>query len=186
MSSTFEIPSHFYMQYTADQISAAVKRIASEIDAWAAGVWSNSHTDILAIPVLRGGIFFFADLVRAIKHSVEITPAQTWAYELMQNNVQRNEVRLDLSQVPAVGREILLVDDICDSGRTLESLRSALLERGALSVRSAVLIKRVMSTPSFSPDWVGFEYKGQEWFVGYGMEDNERWRNLPGVYVIKR
>jgi hypothetical protein len=67
-----------------------------------------------------------------------------------------------------------------------EALEKALLERGAREVRTVVLIRRLLEKPTFVPCWVGFQYPGPEWFVGYGMDDNERWRNLPGVHVIKR
>ena len=60
-----------------------------------------------------------------------------------------------------------------------------LLERGAREVRSAVLIRRLINDPAYTPTWSAFDYGGEEWFVGYGMEDGERWRNLPGVYIIQ-
>ena len=181
-----EIPEHFQLLYSPGQIAEAVNRIGAQVDEWAAEVWQRSHTDILTIPVLRGGIFFFTDLVRRISHSIEITPAQTWAYEAAVNEVQRPEVKLDISQVPGRGRDLLLVDDVCDSGRTLDALKRALLANGARAVKSAVLIRRMIQGQTFAPDWSGFEYHGDEWFVGYGMEDSDRWRNLPGVHIIRR
>lgn len=84
------------------------------------------------------------------------------------------------------GRVVLVVDDVCDSGRTLEALERDLMERGAREVRTVVLIRRLLDRPSFVPCWIGFEYKGPEWFVGYGMDDGQRWRNLPAVHIIKR
>jgi hypoxanthine phosphoribosyltransferase len=178
------IPSNFKLQYSEQDIGSAVSRMGDEISNWAEVVWKESHTDLIAIPVLRGGIFFFADLVRKIRHSVEISPVQTWAYSSTENAVQRSEIRVSIDQVPSRGRSILLIDDICDSGRTLAALKEALLNAGAHDVRAAVLIRRVMEEQCFSPDWSGFEYRGHEWFVGYGMEDCGRWRNLPATYII--
>lgn len=180
------IPANFKLQYSAEQTAAAVERMGGEITAWAEEVWKSSHTDIIAIPVLRGGLFFFADLVRKIEQSVEIAPVRTWSYTSTENAVQRAEVGVNIDEVPSRGRSILLVDDICDSGRTLRVLKKALLEAGAFEVRSAVLIKRMLDEATFDPDWVGFEYRGPEWFVGYGMEDCGRYRNLPGTYIIKQ
>ena len=181
-----QIPRHFQPVYTEAEIAQAVARLGTEISAWADEVWKASHADLLAIPVLRGGIFFFADLVRKVSGSVEIAAAQTRAYEVGQNSVQAAEVQVSIGDVPAKGRSILLVDDICDSGRTLEVLSAALMKAGASEVRSAVLIKRILERKTFEPEYVGFKYDGPEWFVGYGMEDSHRYRNLPDIYIIRQ
>lgn len=179
-----DLPKSFREQYTRRDIAARVDSLGLEISEWADTVWQQSHTDLLTIPVLRGGIFFFADLVRRINRSVEISPAQTWAYDPNANNVMLDAVRVLVDEVPARGRAVLLVDDICDSGKTLRALSDTLLGAGALEVRSAVLIQRALENQAFDPHWVGFEYNGDEWFVGYGMEDCGRFRNLPDIYTI--
>ena len=180
------IPAHFSLLFSEREIASRIKALGTEISSWREGVWKDSHTDVLAVPVLRGGIFFFADLVRQVSGSIEVAPIRTEAYESGSNGKQKNEVAIWADRLAVKGRVVLLVDDVCDSGRTLEALEKALLERGAREVRTAVLIRRLLETPTFVPCWVGFQYEGPEWFVGYGMDDNERWRNLPGVYVIKR
>jgi len=93
-------------------------------------------------------------------------------------------VQVDLAAVPARGRSVLVVDDICDSGRSLAVLSAALKEAGAREVRAAVLVTRKVESQAYSPEWSGFDYSGKEWIVGYGMDDSERWRNLPGVFII--
>jgi hypoxanthine phosphoribosyltransferase len=180
------LPTNFKLQYKQSDIDSAVQRMGKEISVWAHKVWDDSHTDIVTIPVLRGGIFFFADLVREINHSVEIAPIRTWVYESNENNVQRHEARVSLEGVHVRGRSVLLVDDICDSGKTLKLLTQTFKEGGALDVRSAVLVKRILDKETFDPEWVGFSYKGPEWMVGYGMEDCNRWRNLPSIYIIQQ
>lgn len=181
-----KLPQNFQPCYSHHDIKTAVERVGREISTWTEQVWQDSHTDIVAVPILRGGIFFFADLVRAISNSVEIAPVKSWGYSEEVNAQPLDRIRVDVSSIPANGRRILLVDDICDSGRTLHTLKGKILEAGALEVRSAVLIKREVDAETFDPDWVGFAYKGPEWFVGYGMEDSERWRNLDSVYIIKQ
>lgn len=180
------VPANFQTLYSAHEIARAVAAMGQEVSQWAEEVWRSSHTDILAIPVLRGGIFFFADLVRQVRSSVEVAPARTWAYEPSQNAVQRASVKVNIESVPARGRAVLLIDDICDSGRTLATLSSALREAGATEVRSAVLVWRKTAEQEFSPDWAAFSYPGTEWLVGYGMEDSNRWSNLPDIYVIRQ
>jgi hypoxanthine phosphoribosyltransferase len=139
---------------------------------------------VVAIPVLRGGLFFFADLAREISSSIEIAPVRTSAYDSL--NRQTGEVNVEdfADPLQIKGRVVLLVDDVCDSGRTLEQLEKALVSRGAREVRTIVMLRRLLPRPTFVPCWVGLEYEGPEWFVGYGMDDSERYRNLPDIYVI--
>lgn len=186
IGSARQIPAHFSPVFSERDISQRVKALGEEIGIWCRGVWEDSHTDVLAIPVLRGGIFFFSDLVRAIDTSVEIAPVRTEAYEAGTNGAMRSEVLVYAEKLAVKGRVVLVVDDVCDSGRTLEELEKAILARGAREVRTVVLVRRLLDRPTFVPCWVGFQYEGPEWFVGYGMDDNERWRNLPHVCVIKR
>lgn len=181
------IPANFRLQFNEDQIHSRVKELGAEIDHWCKSVWADSRTDVVAIPVLRGGVYFFADLSRQISSSIEIAPVRTSAYDAG-TNTARQEVTVDqfADPVQIKGRVVLVVDDVCDSGRTLEQLERSLVERGAREVRTVVLVRRLLPRPTFVPCWVGLEYSGPEWFVGYGMDDNERYRNLPAVYTIGR
>lgn len=180
------IPPHYKLQYSEAAIAREVVRIGSEISFWAQKVYEKTDQDLLVVPVLRGGIFFFADLIRKVRWSVEVAPGRTRAYEQGQNAVQNAQVQINIDGVDVKGRSLLLVDDICDSGRTLKVLSEYLMGEGAIEVRSAVLIKRALKTCQFQPDWTGFEYESDEWFVGYGMEDSNRWSNLPSIYIIEQ
>lgn len=180
------IPSNFKQIYSREQIEEIVRGMGASITEWTQKVWQDSHTDVLSIPVLGGGLFFFADLVRQIKSSVELAPVKAWAYEPGEHAVQRSEVKFNMDDVPVQGRCVLLVDDICDSGRTLKVLTEEFLKRGAREVRSAVFIKRELEDKTFSPTWVGTNFRGPEWFVGYGMDDCQRWRNLPDIHIIRQ
>lgn len=179
---TSTLPQDLRLEYSAEAIQQSVQRIGREVSAWAQQVAQRNDEDILAVPVLRGGIFFFADLVREVTHSVEIAPARAWAYE--SDQTQKSEIGLQFDAEMVEGRSVLIVDDICDSGRTLAKLCSAVLEAGAREVKSTALIKRMLSTPTFDPTWVGLTYEGPEWFVGYGMDAHEKWRNLRSIYVM--
>ena len=180
------IPANFRLQFSQQQILSRVKELGAEIDEWCKSVWRESRTDVVAIPVLRGGVYFFADLSRHISSSIEIAPVKTSAYDAGTNAAKEVTVDQFADPVQIKGRVVLVVDDVCDSGRTLEQLERSLLERGAREVRTVVLVRRLLPRPTFVPCWVGLEYSGPEWFVGYGMDDNERYRNLPDVYVIGR
>lgn len=181
---TEDIPENFRLQYGVELLAQRVRETGTEITTWAREVRNNSGQDVLAIPVLRGGIFFFSDLVRSVAASIEIAPVRTVGYDSTTNGVATDSVSIIADSLNVKGRSVLLVDDICDSGRTFAALDILLRKNGATEVRTAVLIKRIFEHKTFDPSWVGFEYRGPEWFVGYGMDDAERWRNLPAVYTI--
>lgn len=178
------IPERFKLLFSREQIKQEVARIGSELTPWSNEVQEQTGKDLLCLPILRGGIFFFADLVREIQGSIDMAAIKAQAYELGQNAVQTNQVSFSSDSIDPEGRGVLLVDDICDSGRTLQTLTESFKKRGAHSVRSVVLIKRAAAQEFFNPDFVGFSYQGPEWFVGYGMDDSDRWRNLASIYII--
>lgn len=183
--SSAPTPAHYELEYTQSEIASQVSRIGAEISDWCRSIAQSSSSDVLAIPVLRGGIYFFADVTRSIAASVEVAPGRARAYEEGHNARLRSEIYINLDGVSVSGRHVLLIDDICDSGRTLNKLVAYLIAQGAESVRSAVLILRETDNPAFAPDWVGFRFKGDEWFVGYGMDDQGRFSNLPQIYTIE-
>jgi hypoxanthine phosphoribosyltransferase len=178
------IPDYFKLLFSKEQIQQAVKAVGKEVAVWVSQANANNQKDVLCIPILRGGIFFFADLVREIDDSVDITPVRTQAYSITQNVAESSGVRFNLDGIDIQNRNILLVDDICDSGKTLFALNKELLKRGALEIKTAVLIKRDIGEGIYNPDFVCFNYVGDEWFVGYGMDDCDRWRNLPDIYIM--
>lgn len=183
--SRSQVPETFKLLYTPEQIALRVRELGEEISPWCLSVQQDTGRDVMAIPVLRGAIYFFSDLTRAIHTSVEVSPIRVSSYGIAQNAVQLDSVSIMADGIDVRDRSVLLVDDVCDSGRTLEELERVLIERGAREVRSSVLIRRLLDVPSFMPCWIGYEYAGTEWFVGYGLEDRERWRNLPSVYGMQ-
>ena len=183
MSNT-TLPAHLTKIYTAEQIAAKVAELGASITNWAESLKPAHERGLLAIPILRGGMFFFTDLVRKVRPSVEIAPLRVWAYQNDKFATQRDQLKLNVNDLDVQGRHVLLVDDICDSGRTLHTASEALRQRGATAVKSAVVIKRKLPQPTFEPDWVAFDFDGAEWFVGYGMEDRDLWSNLPDIYKI--
>jgi hypoxanthine phosphoribosyltransferase len=183
---TAVLPEFLELQYSRSSISERVQEMGQQLNEWCAQVSADGRGDVIGVPVLRGGIFFFADLVRSISHSIDIAPVRTWGYVAGAIGQQVEELKLHLYDLNPKGRAVLLIDDLCDSGRTMQTLSQTLIEMGAAEVRSAVLIKRLGVDGGFDPDYVGFNYSGAEWFVGYGMDLEDRWRNLPDVYVVRR
>jgi len=179
------LPPNYNLLYDVKSIAASINRIAEPISAWARNVELSTGQSVFATPILRGGLFFFADLVRQLSTSVDVAEIRTTAYVAELNGIPHNDVTVDIRGADFRGRSVLLVDDICDSGRTLFVLGEELRKLGALEVRAAVLVRRILpGHQQYSPEWSAFEFPGSEWLVGYGMEDGGRNRNLPDVYTL--
>jgi len=174
------LPANYKPLYTEKQIAAAISKLGREITAYA----EAQDDQVLAMCVLRGGMMFFSDLVRKIDCSVELTLCRAKSYS-SEDNAQTKEVKLQFDLDEFQDRRILLIDDICDSGRTLKELEATLIARGAGEVCSAGLVHRNIEGSNFSPTWAGFEFDGEQWLVGYGMEDKNLYANLPAVYTLE-
>lgn len=166
--------------YSASTIAARNLELAKEIAA-------RDYRDLLVISVLKGSFIFSADLVRAMHDAgmepdVEFIMLSTYGAGTEAGEVKiLRDVDSDVS-----GRDILLVDDILESGRTLTFARELMLERGAKSVGVAVLLDKSMrrqaETP-LQPDFVGFECP-DHFVVGYGMDVGHAFRELPFVGIV--
>ena len=178
------IPSNYRQIYSRSDVAASVKKVAGEINEWNKLVLDSDDDPLLAICVLRGAIFFFADLLRELDCPIDPTFCQAESYSMDNEKIAKG-VRVSVEGIIAQGRHVLLIDDICDTGLTLLKLHNVFLELGAKSVRSAVLIHREVEQSKFEPTWSAFDYSGDEWFVGYGLDDGGLHRNLPDVYVIE-
>lgn len=179
-----KVPANYHLEYSVEDIQKSLKVLSSEISPWAEGVYQSTGQQVLAVCILRGAVLFFADLLRSIEVTIEPTFCRTWSYS-SSNNEQQKGVRVSVEDVVAEGRSILMVDDICDTGSTLYKMQQVFKDLGAKEVKSCVLIHRLVSNAKFSPDWAAFRHKGDQWFVGYGMEDKNHYSNLSAVYSMK-
>lgn len=178
-----QLPENYELIFSKEEILQRTQKLANDISSW---LKSNqkSKKDLLAVCTLRGAVPFFSELIRAIDASVEPAYIRAFSYS-SKTNEQEQDVLVEPYQIHVADRDVLIVDDICDSGATLKEMKKVLLEAGALQVESAVLLRRVIDNPKSIPTWVGFEHDGPEWFVGFGMEDKNRFANLPAIYTIK-
>ena len=175
------IPDHVDLLHTEEEIDAALLRLAAEVDRWAEGAEARTGKMLLALCVLRGGVFFYSDLLLRMRRSVEPVFCRAYSYAKTQNGTPLENMYVDWQQLRPQGREVLLVDNICDSGRTLMHVDAWLRLHGARHVRSATMIHRLRRDAMAEPAVTGFTYQGPEWLVGYGMRDqhaqlmNTRW-----------
>lgn len=179
------LPSHYQPYLTAEQVQTIVAQMAQAVAPWARQSQIETGHQPLAICILRGAVFFFSDLLKNCPISIQPAFCSCRSYSSEVNGARLRELQADFLGADFAGRNVLLVDDICDSGRTLKLLAERVLKEGALSVKTATLIYRQRSDSLFRPDWFGVEYHGEEWFVGYGMEDKHHHMNLPGLYLIQ-
>ncbi|HTI70186.1 MAG TPA: phosphoribosyltransferase family protein [Candidatus Limnocylindria bacterium] len=179
------VPENYREIFSAEQVQEAVRKLARELTPWAARVHTQAVSQPLALCVLRGAFLFFADLVKEIPHSVQPAFVRCQSYATAEVLRPEDEVRLNLDDLDVRQRHVLLIDDICDSGRTLAVIQKKLLEHGASEVLTAVLIHRVHPNSGFTPNFACFRHEGPEWFAGYGMDDCHWHMNYPGVYVLK-
>ena len=180
-----EVPQHYTEVFDEMAVRSGVARVAAELAPWAGGVLAGGGQQVLALCVLRGAVFFFSDLLKAIPHSIEPAYCRCRGYEPGVNGQMAGEWRVEGLDVELSGRDVLVVDDICDSGRTLAELTERCRARGAASVRTAVLVHRVIAESRHTPDHAAFRYEGREWFTGYGMDDRSWRTNYPSVYVLR-
>ena len=164
-----------------EQIDEAVTRLAAEIDRDYAG--EDKHLVMLCI--LKGSIVFMGDLMKKLTVPVEIDCMKVSSYGAGTESSGRIHIALDLIRPDIDKCDILIIEDIVDSGNTLSYLVKYLGVKGAKSVRTCTLLdKPSRRKVDFVPDYCGFEIP-DEFVVGYGLDYAERYRALPYVGVLK-
>lgn len=140
--------------------------------------------DLLLISVLKGSIIFMADLVRAITVPHEIDFMATSSYGASTSSTGVVRILKDLN-MPIEGRNVVVVEDIIDSGHTLSYLLRILNERLPASLRIVALLnKPERREVEIHVDWIGFSIPN-DFVVGYGLDFAELYRNLPYIGVLK-
>jgi hypoxanthine phosphoribosyltransferase len=167
--------------FTAEQIAERVEALAREIAAY-------SSRDLIVVAVLKGSFIFAADLIRAL-HQEGLEPEIDFiflaSYGAGTTSAGEVKVLRDV-EVELAGREVVIVDDILDSGRTLAFAKALLERRGARSVRTCILLdKDVPRAVPIVPDFLGFRCP-PVFVVGYGMDLGHRYRELPFIGEVKR
>lgn len=164
---------------TEDQIQARVKEMAQQISA----VYRDK--DLLLICILKGGIIFLTDLMRylTIPHEIDFLAVSSYGKEIREST---GVVRIlkDLDE-PIDGRHVLIVEDIIDSGYTLNYIIRNLTSRKPASLKICTLLDKAERRKIEIPvDYTGFVIP-DEYVFGYGLDLDEKFRNLPFIGVAK-
>jgi hypoxanthine phosphoribosyltransferase len=178
------VPAHLQVLFTPAVIQAAIEPVAASVGDWCRSVLAASGEQVLALCVLRGGVFFFSDLLQRVPVSVEPAFCRCASYAKDANGQPDPRVDVDLYGLGLAGRSVLLVDNICDTGRTLQALAARCAAEGAAAVRSITLVYRRRGDPRHRPDWHVFAVNDPAWLAGYGLRDGNRLMNYPTVYRV--
>ena len=139
--------------------------------------------EFLLMPLLTGSIIFVADLVRHLPMRMRIDVLAVSSYR-GKSTIPGGTRVLYPTEFDVQGRDVLVIDDILDSGRTLKTVCDLLQQQNVERVKSCVLLKKQLaSAPAIAADYVGFEIP-DEFVVGYGLDFNGYYRNLPDIAVL--
>jgi hypoxanthine phosphoribosyltransferase len=162
---------------TDDQISARLAEMAAQIDADYAG------RDLLLVGVLKGAVMVMADLARALHHPCEMAWMAVSSYGASTSSSGVVRILMDLD-IDITGRDVLIVEDVIDSGLTLSWLCGNLRSRGPASLEVCALVRKPTALDvDLEVKYIGFDLPN-EFIVGYGLDYAEKYRNLPFIGTL--
>ena len=165
-----------------EQIARRVRELAGQITADHSG--NGVEAEVTIVPVLTGAMIFCSDLIRQMPIPMKIGLLAVSSYPGKSISTQGSQL-LHNQLGELRGRHVLLVDDILDSGGTLRLIVPMLRESGAETVRTCVLLRKDRPTAkAMHVDYWGFEIP-DEFVVGYGLDYNNYYRNLPDIVTLK-
>jgi len=177
LTQPFEIPLQPLI--SREEIALKIDETAHQIDR------DYADRDLTILMVLKGSIFIVSDLMRALSIPCTLEVVQCKSYG--ERGSHRGELQIiGLESLRLDHRDVLIVDDIFDSGQTMASLVAALQAKGARSVKSLVLLykKDASHVTSLRPDYRLFDIENR-FVVGYGLDFKEYFRNLPGIFIME-
>jgi hypoxanthine phosphoribosyltransferase len=162
---------------STEQLDAGIRKMAGQITRAVGG------RPLTVIGVLTGSVVLLADLIRQLKMPLRVGFVQASSY---QGQVERGQLELDKAILPdVVDREVLLVDDIFDTGHTLDEVQKMIQSMKPRLIHTAVLLYKLgRQEVDIRPDYTAFEIP-DEFVVGYGLDYRDQYRNLPFVAVLE-
>lgn len=166
---------------TEKELEAITDRISRQIEE----DYKNSPHKLVVLCILKGSMPFTADLIRKINLPLEIDFMKVSSYGAGTTSSGKLKISLDLNRDDLRNIDVLVVEDIVDSGNTLSRLKVHLKEKGAQSVKICTLLdKPSRRETDLVPDYCGAEIP-DKFVVGYGLDYDEKYRNLPYVGVLR-
>ena len=172
-------PNVEYVMLTEEQIVTRTKELAAQLDKLYEG------RNPIVVCILKGSVLFFSELIRNMKTNLTIDFMSVSSYGSGTTSSGEIKVKKDLSE-DIKGRDVLIVEDIIDSGNTLYNLKKLLNSRAPFSVNIVTLLDKPQRREvPMEPEYTGFVIE-DEFVIGYGLDYAEEYRNLPYVGVLKR
>jgi hypoxanthine phosphoribosyltransferase len=173
------VPNNFVELLSADRIRSLVGEVAAQIDRH----YRGSSEALVCVGVLKGAWIFHSDLVRQLNVPVIVDFIRASSYGSATESSGVVRILKDI-EVDIRNRDVLLVEEIIDSGRTLDFIKKRLEAGGAKSVRiCALLDKKERRVVDCRPDFLGTEVPNH-FLVGYGLDWGEKFRTLPAIYQV--
>ena len=170
--------NNFKVLISSDQIKAMVEKLAAEIDSA-----YPSEEELVCVGVLKGAWVFHSDLVRSLKRDVFIDFIRATSYGNRTESSGVVRILKDI-EVDIRGKNVLLIEEIIDSGRTLDFIKKRLEQGGAKTVKIVALLdKKERREVDCSPDFFGAVVP-DHFVVGYGLDWGEKYRTLPDIYQV--
>lgn len=164
--------------FSREKIASEVRRIGQEISR------EYGAQEIMLVGVLKGSFLFIADLIREIESPTVVDFVRLASYGSGTQTSGIIEFRKDL-EMPIRDRDVIIVEDIVDSGYTLECLYNKFLLQQPRSLKICTLIdKRARREVDIEADYVGITMD-DGFIIGYGLDHDERYRNLPDIYLVE-
>ena len=161
-----------------DVINTRIRELAAQIDADYAG------ESVTLLCTLKGAVFFACELAKRITIPVFMEFIQTASYEGTQSTGTVS-MKLDIPEADVAGKHLIIIEDVIDTGRTLSVVKEMMLKRNPASLKVCTLLdKHECRVVPFEGDYIGFTI-GNEFVVGYGLDFDQKYRNLPYVGVIR-
>lgn len=171
------LPARATILYTSAEIQAAIQKMSLRIRE-RFSLDEKLHVIIL----LQGALFFATDLLRLLPHECQIYCVRISSYG---DTHQSRGIISGLKNIPTLkGEKVLILDDVIDTGLTLQACRQNCLDKGASEVITAVAVdKAECRRCHYQADYVAL-HAGSQYIIGYGLDDAELYRNLPDIYQL--
>ncbi len=157
---------------TGEQIRARAKELAHEIDE----AYKDSKQPLVCVCVLRGAAIFYCDVIKHLKTDIRCEFVSVRSYDGM----KACEPVLIQDTAIQKGADVLVIEDIVDTGATAALMKKRFLSQGANSMKMCSMVAR---RPGVA-DWIGFVIDTDKFFVGYGLDYNQQLRNIDGIYEL--
>jgi hypoxanthine phosphoribosyltransferase len=156
------------------------KQIKRKVKELGKRITKDYPEGVVIIGILKGCILFLSDLIREIKTDCIIDFIQVKSYIGQRSNAVKliNDISFDVSD-----KDVLVVDTIIDTGKTVNFVKNHFLLKGARSVKTCILLDKEARQIPVKIDYVGFKIPNK-FVVGYGLDFNERYRNLPVIAIL--